>query len=72
MFILKALTAKSAKKTLPQLGSKGFHLGILVFKKILNQNLNSWIWDFLCYFWLGFEVAKYDFLLRAVSLSKWL
>ena len=43
---------------------------ISFFKKNLNQNLDFWIWDFYAIFWLASEVAKYDFLRRAVGLCR--
>ena len=43
---------------------------ISFFEKILSKNLDFWILDFYAIFWLVSEVAKYDFLRRAVGLSK--
>ena len=42
------------------------------FQKAFEPKLGFWILDFYAIFWFGFEVAKYELLLRVVSLSKWL
>ena len=44
---------------------------ISFFKKFLSQNLDFWILDFYAIFWLASEVAKNDFLPRAVTFWKW-
>ena len=50
----------------PCLGPLFKHISF--FKKFLSQNLDFWILDFYAIFWLASEVAKYDFLRRAVGL----
>ena len=44
---------------------------ISFFKKFLSQNLDFWILDFYAIFWLASEVAKNDFLPKAVTFLKW-
>ena len=74
--MLKIETYMSPMKN-PILGIESPFLGplfkrISFLKKFLSQNLDFWNLDFYAIFWLASEAAKYDFLPRAVDVSKWL